>query len=59
MVVFGQTCGIRVGWLYSGKMDVMGQSGCNPGKCLYSDKVVAFWENCCIRANWLCLCKSV
>ena len=73
MVVFGQNCCILVKWLYSSKVDVIGQNGCVRAivvvfrqKWLYSGKSGCIREKwlysgkkCCIRAKLLYLCKLV
>ena len=78
MVLYGQSNCVRVKrvvigqkWLNSGKVVVIGPSGCIRAKWLYSGKVVVFGkkrlysgkvalfgQNGCIRGRWIYLSKS-
>ena len=66
MVVFGQNCCILVKWLYSSKVDVIGQNGCVRAivvvfrqKWLYSGKVVVFGQKRLYSARRGCIPAKV
>ena len=59
VVVFWQGVCYLAKWLYSGKVDVIGQCGCNRAsiciraKWLYSGNVVVFRQSGCTLAKWM------